>query len=111
MDEERTFHWTSIIWSVILIAVIAFAARMVIGFVYVFIVVFPTRGDPNAIQQASVALVLSPIFWIVVAIAHGLLAFWRGTVLSKTAEYRPKLQALIAAGVGSLCIPHLSSLE
>jgi uncharacterized membrane protein YedE/YeeE len=96
--EERTFNWISVVWSAILIFVLANILASAVPIIYGIYLGFQSQGDMDLVNEGVAAITNSPISAVYIFIVLALIALWRGYVLAKKVDTQISLHAGLAAG-------------
>ncbi|MDW8144884.1 MAG: hypothetical protein RMJ48_01065 [Roseiflexaceae bacterium] len=82
-QRNQAFPWGAVIWSSILMALIPIGIAFAVSVGYGVIVGFQTRGDPEAINAAIVALGSAAWYLALPRVLLAIVAFWRGMRLAR----------------------------
>jgi len=100
--QKREFKWMAILWSGILILIIPLLVNLLITSGYSMVVGFQTRGDMETINERVLTLAGSVVYLAFFVVLIGVIAFWRGRVISKKVSGQAVLHIVIATILGML---------
>jgi hypothetical protein len=100
--QNREFKWTAILWSGILILIIPLLVNILITSGYSIVIGFQTRGDMETINERVLTLAGSAAYLVFFVVLIGVIAFWRGRVISKKVSGQAVLHIVIATILGML---------
>lgn len=101
-QRNQSFPWGAVIWSSVLMALIPIGVAFAVSVGYGVIVGFQTRGDPEAINAAVVALGSAAWYLALPRVLLAIVAFWRGLHLARFAT--PVVLPVISAALLGLIL-------
>lgn len=101
-QRNRSFPWGAVIWSSILMVIIPLGAMLAVSVGYGLVVGFQTRGDPEAINAAIIALAGAAWYQALPKVLLAIVAFWRGMRLAR--RVTPAAPAVVSAAALALIL-------
>lgn len=101
-QRNQSFPWGAVIWSSVLMVIIPIGVTLAVSVGYGVVVGFQTRGDPEAINAAVMALASAAWYQALPKVLLAIVAFWRGARLARLLT--PAMPAVVSAAVLALIL-------